>query len=456
MFDDMPNSSFLQSKASSWGDCYRQTLQLALPILIAHVVEALIPFVNVKFAAELGEVSLAASGLAGSVFFAVMGFCWGVVVAIGIMTGHRIGAGAERSHVGLVLWAGLVLSLLLSLPVMSIFKNMDFFWHHAGQNPQVIEQAQRYMDGLLLAVPADLAKFAIFQFAIACNQPRIPLMANLISVPLLVGINYFLIQKFGIYGVGLGTSITYWLVGLSMLAFILMNPFFRRYLIHVYSLKAFTRLMLEQLKLGVPIGFMFSIELLFFMVVILLMGYFGTTVLAANQVAMQWMGLTIMLAFGFTEAVTILVSRAHGAKDYSLVMRMTFAGSVLALAVTFLIVLFYWFLPDLIIQADLEKTEQTLPVFQLAAGLLVFCGFYQLVDSARIVIAGALRGMGDSQYPMWVTVIGFWLIGLPIGYSCAFLLNMQASGLWVGLLAGTASGALIQYFRLYKKTRLSV
>lgn len=426
-------------------------MQLAIPILIAHVIEALIPFINVKFAAELGEISLAASALVGSALFAFMGFCWGVVVAIGIVAAHKIGGGKEARQVGLVLWAGLFLTILLSFPVMVIFKNMDFFWYRLDQDPRVIEQAQQYLNGLLFAVPADLAKFAIFQFAIACNQPRIPMIANMISVPLLVLLNYFLIKKFGIFGVGLSTSITYWVIGLGMLFFLLLNPYFRRYLIHIYRFKEFVSLMIQELRLGVPIGFMFSIELLFFMVVALLMGYFGTTMLAANQIAMQWFSLTIMLAFGFTEAVTILVARAHGANDHSLVMRITFSGSALAIILTFLIVLVYWFFPEWVIRSDLEKTEQTLPVFRLATMMLAFCGVYQLIDSIRIVTAGALRGMNDSQYPMWVTVFGFWLIGLPVAYVCAFSLKMEAAGLWLGLLAGTASGALIQYFRLYAR-----
>lgn len=438
------------STQHSWLSCYKQIMHLGLPILVAHVIEALIPFINVKFAAQLGEIPLAASALVGSTFLAFMGFCWGVVVAIGIVAAQKIGGGKEAHKVGLVLWTGLILSILLSLPVMILFKNMDFFWNHLGQDPKVIEQAQQYINGLLFAVPADLAKFTIFQFAIACNQPRIPLMANIIGMPLLVLLNYFLVQKFGIYGIGLGTSITYGLITVGMLFFLLLNPYFRRYLIHAYHFKAFIRLIIYELKLGAPIGLMFSIELSFFMIVTLLMGYFGTAALAANQIAMQWLSLTVMLAFGFTESVTILVARAEGAKNHSLIMRITLMGALLALVLTLLIVLAYWFLPEWIIRVDLEKTEQNLPIFHLAVMMLGFCGVFQLIDSIRLVIAGALRGMGDSQYPMWVAVFGFWLVGLSVGYMCAFSLKMGAAGLWIGLIVGATAGTFALYRRILR------
>ncbi len=439
------------SSNSSWRTCYRPITQLAVPILIAHIIESLIPFINVKFAATLGEIALGASSLVTSTFFAFMGFCWGMVAAIGILAAHKIGEKQPPRQIGLIFWGGLVLSIFISLPIMLLFGHMDFFLKHLKQNPQVIEQAQQYMNGLLIAIPADLAKFAIFQFAIACGRPGVPMVANIVSVPFLAVLNYFLIQKFGIYGIGLGMGITYWLVAFGLLAFLLYHPWFKVYLVHAYRWGDFVKAWIQSLRLGLPIGAMFSLELLFFMVVALLMGYLGTTALAANQIAMQWMTFTVMLAFGVTEAVSILVAKAYGAKDYRLIKKMTWAGSVIAVALTLVIVLVYWIFPEWVIRVDLKKTAQTLPIYQLATMMLALCGVYQLIDAVRIVIAGSLRGIDDSQFPMWATIIGFWWVGLPICYIFAFFLKLKAAGLWMGLIAGTAMGLLLEYYRLQKK-----
>ena len=438
-------------KSNPWTECIKTTMLLALPVLGAHLIEAIIPFFNIMLAASLGENALAAAGLVGSTFLALMGFCWGVTASVGIITANKIGENLAPSKIGLILWAGFLTTILLSLPVMFIFANMAKVWLWLGQDPAVVNQAHLYMNGLLMAVPADLAKFAIFQFAIACGKPRVPLLANIVSVPLLIGINTYLIPIYGIYGIGLGTAITYTIIFLAMLGYLFITPFFNQYLRHTYSLPDFIQTTKHQLQLGIPIGLMFSIELIFFMVFALLMGKLGVLSLAANQIAMQWMWLTVMIVYGFTEAVTILVAKANGANKPQDMIQFTITGVSLASISTLLVALVYWFAPNLIIGVDISQGNENPELISLAVKLLMFCGIYQILDAVRIVISGALRGMEDSKYPLYVNTFAFWGIGLPIAYSCAFIFNLQETGLWIGLLSATIMSNFLQYYRMKSK-----
>lgn len=438
---------------NSWANCIKATIVLALPVLGAHLIEAIIPFFNIKLAAGLGEDSLAAAGLVGSTFLAFMGFCWGVTASVGIIAANRIGENQTPQKIGIILWAGFITTILLSIPVMLLFNNMDKVWLAFGQEETVINAAHQYMNGLLLAVPADLAKFAIFQFAIACGKPRIPLIANIISVPLLIMINTYLIPQYGIYGIGLGTAITYWIVCLAMFAYLLINPLFKKYLYHRYHLTDFIKISKQQLQLGVPIGLMFSIELLFFMVFTLMMGQLGVFSLAANQIAMQWMWLTVMFVYGFTEAVTILVAKANGANQPHDITRFTFVGASLAALSMLIVTSIYWIAPNVIIGLDLPQNDINSELIQLAVKLLMFCGIYQILDAVRIVISGALRGMEDSKYPMYVTAFAFWGVGLPVGYCCGFLLDLRETGLWLGMFSAVIVSNLLQYYRIKSKVK---
>lgn len=446
----------LSTQKPSWIGCSKETTILALPILGAHIIEALIPFINTTMAASLGEVSLAAAGLVGSAFFALMGFCWGVIASVGIITANKIGEAKNTNKIGLILWAGFITSFILSIPLMLTFQHMHSFWMYWGQDVSVVQSAQQYMNGLSLAVTADLAKFAIFQYAIACNKPRVPLIANIVSIPLLILFNSIFLQKFGIYGIGLGTALTYWIVFAVMLVYLLSSKHFKSDLLQTHTTTNYLKTCIDQLRLGIPIGLMFSIELLFFMIFALLMGYISATTLAANQIAMQWMFFTIMLAYGFTEAVTILVAKANGAREYQLVKYFTFTGVSLAAASTFFVVCLYWFFPNVVVSIDVSNQHADPALVNLAIKMLVFCGIYQLLDCIRIVIAGALRGMNDSQYPMWAAIISFWAIGLPIGYVCAFLFNWQETGLWIGLIFAALINILLQYYRIQQKTSHSI
>lgn len=437
----------------SWMDCYKQTLKLATPILLAHLVEALIPFINVTMAAWLGETSLAAVGLVSSTFLACMGFCWGIITSVGIITATKIGAAKKHQQLGLVFWSGLILSALLTLPVMYLFKNMEKIWLYFGQDQVISHLGQLCLDGLLLGVFADIAKFAIGQYVIANNLPRIALIGNIVSVIILIPINHFFIMKYGIFGIGIGTALTYWLLFIAMLIYLLRSKHFKNELLSKPLLADTIKNCWLQFQLGLPIGIMYSIELLFFVALTLLMGYISPTALAANQIAMQWLWYTIMLTYGFTEAVTILVAKARGAGNYFLINRLTYSGLILAATSMLFVACLYWFLPETIISIDL-KTNSNPMLSQLATKLLLFCGIYQIVDSVRIVLSGSLRGLADSQFPMWITGLSFWIIGLPIGFFAAFKLNLYETGLWYGLILSAIVSLLLQYFRLIKKVNV--
>jgi MATE family multidrug resistance protein len=89
-------------------------------------------------------------------------------------------------------------------------------------------------------------------------------------------------------------------------------------------------------------------------------------------------------------------------------------------------------------------------VIQMSATLLIIAGFFQLSDGIQVVGLGALRGMSDVKVPTIVTLIAYWVIGLPLGYVLAFSFGMQEIGIWVGLLIGLTVTGIMLLFRFHK------
>ena len=83
-----------------------------------------------------------------------------------------------------------------------------------------------------------------------------------------------------------------------------------------------------------------------------------------------------------------------------------------------------------------------------AAVLLVVAAFFQIFDGLQVVSLGCLRGMADVKYPMYMAGISYILIGIPVSYLFAFVLNFQAAGIWIGFLAGLASAGILFYLRI--------
>jgi MATE family multidrug resistance protein len=105
-------------------------------------------------------------------------------------------------------------------------------------------------------------------------------------------------------------------------------------------------------------------------------------------------------------------------------------------------IVFREFLPSLYIE--------DVSVIKMSATLLIIAGFFQLSDGVQVVGLGALRGMSDVRVPTIVTLVAYWVIGLPLGYILAFWFGMQEIGIWVGLLIGLTVTGIMLLFRFHK------
>lgn len=86
----------------------------------------------------------------------------------------------------------------------------------------------------------------------------------------------------------------------------------------------------------------------------------------------------------------------------------------------------------------------------LSASLLIIAGLFQLSDGIQVAGLGVLRGMEDVKFPTLITLVAYWVIGLPLGYFLAFELGMAEKGIWYGLLIGLSITAVVLFYRFHK------
>lgn len=91
----------------------------------------------------------------------------------------------------------------------------------------------------------------------------------------------------------------------------------------------------------------------------------------------------------------------------------------------------------------------------LAADLLLFAAAYQVVDALQVGAAGSLRGLQDTHGPMVLTMVAYWVVAMPLGYTLGLTLLMGNRygpyGFWAGLVAGLAVAAVLLNWRLGKQ-----
>lgn len=201
----------------------------------------------------------------------------------------------------------------------------------------------------------------------------------------------------------------------------------------------------KMLKIGVPTGFQFIFEVGAFSTAAIMMGWIGVTALAAHQIAINLASISYMMASGLSTAAMIRVGNQLGRNDIRTLREAGFTTflmvAIFMSATAFIFILFREFLPSLYID-DLE-------VIKMSATLLVIAGLFQLSDGIQVVGLGALRGMADVRVPTIVTLVAYWIIGLPLGYVFGFLLDMKEVGIWYGLLIGLTITGVLLLFRFH-------
>jgi MATE family multidrug resistance protein len=264
-------------------------------------------------------------------------------------------------------------------------------------------------------------------------------LANLANVAL----NWVLIYghlgvpALGVRGSAWASTVSRWLLALLLLggAWRTLRPALRPW--HPDSARPAS--LAPLLRLGLPIGLQQLLEFNAFGAVGLLMGQLGTVAMAGHQASLNLASLTFMVPLGVGAAAAVRVGHAIGADDAPRARRA--AAAALACGVGFMASSAAVLLALPRALAGLYTDD--LAVLAMAASLIPLAGVFQVFDGLQVVSLGILRGAGDTRVPMVVNVIGFWVIGLPLGAWLGLHAGWGPRGLWWGLVAGLAAVGLI-------------
>ena len=84
-----------------------------------------------------------------------------------------------------------------------------------------------------------------------------------------------------------------------------------------------------------------------------------------------------------------------------------------------------------------------LQVIEWGKKLLFWIACFQLFDGAQVTLSGILRGLSVTRPSSIAIFIGYWIIGIPLGYFLSFPLKMEAQGFWIGLAISLAVVAIM-------------
>ncbi|OGT53224.1 MAG: hypothetical protein A3E84_01200 [Gammaproteobacteria bacterium RIFCSPHIGHO2_12_FULL_42_13] len=433
----------------------KEILTLGIPLVSAQLIYACSGFIGTAMVAQLGKDALAASILVSMIWMSLSVFFFGILNATSVLVSHQYGA-KNNTAISEIMGQSYLLGVIVCVPMMLTLLSMPWLLRWSTQPPEVLNLAYKYMYALLWTTPGLVILVVTEQFLAGIGRAKFVLRISIMVVPIEIFLIYLFIfgkwgmPKLGIAGVGFGFAVTYTATAIALIFYLVKANLYRHFHIlnGVFSVNA--KYLIELIRLGLPMGFMYLIEVSTFAIATFWMARFGTTMLAAHQIAMQYLSFAITLVFAMGQAVTIRVGHSVGRQDLSGIRYAVYIGMVLNFICVLIVALAFYFIPELFLHLDLDiydPANRTL--IHDSSLLLAISGALLIFDNFRILGFGALRGLKDTHFSMYSSFVSFWLISLSTAFLLGFTWDYQGQGIWWGLTFGIGCGALIVFLRLH-------
>ena len=197
--------------------------------------------------------------------------------------------------------------------------------------------------------------------------------------------------------------------------------------------------MKEIWKIGGPISISLFFEIMAFCSVTLFIGKFAEIQTAANNLALNIGSLAFMVPLSVSAAASVKVGHAFGERNKNSILVYSQVSLFASFVFTLLMGLSFYFFPHAIM--SLYTSDEL--VLDWAKKLLFWVACFQLFDGAQVTISGILRGLSITRAASVSIFIGYWLVGLPLGYYLGFYSGLEAQGFWIGLAISLAVVAMM-------------
>ncbi len=432
---------------------FKQIIQLSYPIVIGQLGIVLMGTADVIMVGELDSINLAAVSLANSIYFVVCILGIGTLSAVSPLVSQSKGA-EKPAECGSLFKQGIVAAFILSLFICSIVYVLTQNLHWFGQSEKLIALTKNYLHLLNWGTLPLLVFTAVKQYSDGLGFTKVSAVLTLIALGINIFLNWILIYgnwgapALGLYGTGLATTISRTFMGLAIYFYVKKASFYKPYLKEKSKEKE-GRFLLQIFNIGFPSGLQYFFEIGAFALAAIMIGWISESAMAAHQVAISIAAITYMVATGISAGGSILVGDAVGRKNQQDLM---IAGrAALLLGAGFMAccaMIMACFAPFI-----LSFYTKDMVVIDMAQKLLYIAAFFQLSDGIQCVSLGVLRGIGDTKIPTLITIISYWVIGIPLGYYLCFQLNWSLYGVWWALLFGLTFSAVFLSIRFLKESK---
>jgi multidrug resistance protein, MATE family len=407
---------------------------LAVPVVLSELGWMAQGVVDTIMVGRLGPAAIGAVALGNAVCYTPSLFGVGLLLGLDTLVAQAYGR-ADHDECHRWLAQGVYLACIASIPLMIAIGLASFFFARFGITQEVAVPAGAYTARLLWSTLPLLLYAAARRYLQGVGQVRVITLtyvaANLVNWFL----NWVLIYgKLGFPALGVNGSAISTVFARITMAVALMG-FAWRYersrghpLFQHWAAPQLARLK-TLVKLGAPAAGQILLEVGAWNCATFSAGYVTPVALATHQIVLNYASVTYMVPLGISAAAAVSVGHAVGAGDAARARRAGWMALALGTGFMVLAAISLVAFPKPLIELYTSDPR----VLAVGPALLVIVATFEIFDAIQIVSTGSLRGLGETRAPMWANFVGYWVLGLPLGFFLCFGLKWGIYGLWLGL-----------------------
>jgi MATE family multidrug resistance protein len=400
----------------------KDVTSIAVPMVLSQASETINLFVDRLFLSRFGKLYISGAMSGGLTTFNVMSLFIGIIGYVNAVVAQNDGAGKKRNcarataqsiRLAFLGWP----LLILTIPLVRLF------FISLGHVPELVEMEMKYFSILIFGSIFGLIRYALAGFFIGLGRTRVVMLANFAGMLVNVPANWILIfgkfgfPEMGITGAAIGTllgSITIML----LLLLVYLSPYYRREFGTSQELGFDRKLAGVLLRFGTPAGVENFLNVAAFNFFVQLMYSYGPDIAAAVTITFNYDLVAFIPMMGLGFAATTLTGRYIGAKNIPGAEHATRLTMAVTWSFAFTIVLIFIFGAGALVEIFASGLENGgREIIPMAVTMLRMAAVYTLADATQLILAGALRGAGDTQFVMRISISLHWVFAAVAWYA---------------------------------------
>ena len=409
-------------------------IALAVPVVLSELGWMAQGIVDTIMVGRLGPVAIGAVALGNAVANTPSLFGIGLLLGLDTLVAQAYG---RNDHDGCHRWLaqGVYLACIATPPIMLLIALASLGFAPFGITPEVASPAGSYLRILNWGTLPLLLYGGTRRYLQAVGQVRVVTLtfvaANLLNW---LGNWVFIYGKWGMPAMGvngsaLSTVLSRILMAAALLGFAWRYERGRGHPLFQHWAGPSLAKLRQLVRLGAPAAGQILLEVGAWNLATLAAGLLTPVALATHQIVMNYASLTYMVPLGVSASAAVSVGHAVGAGDPARARRAGWLALGLGTGFMVLAAVVFLLAPRPLIALYTSDPR----VMAVGSSLLWVVAAFQIFDGIQTVSTGALRGLGETRVPMLANLVGYWVLGLPLGLTLCFVLRWGIYGLWIGL-----------------------